>query len=161
MRILTLLIILLVFFLQTPPVFATHQLNLQEEELKSLGFSGYERINPNLLVYPIKRAIEVFKLFSLTTKEEKKVYFDKLFEIRFKELVYIANSKKEGFIFFAADRYNTFVGKLKKDYPPDSSSKVEFQRKLKMLEILRDIYPSNSPYWEKLQQTIDTTKSLI
>ena len=120
-----------------------------------------EQINPNLLIYPLKRTYEELKLFSLPSKEKKQEYFYQLYEVRFRELVYIVKNRKEGFIFFTADRYNTFVGKIKQYYPLDDTKKAQFQKKIKLLEALRDMYPSNSPSWEKLQQTMDTTKSLL
>lgn len=120
-----------------------------------------ELINPNLLIYPLKRLYEEIRLNLLPGKQQKREYFYHLFEVRFRELVYIVNHKKEGFIVFTADRYNSFAGKIKKDYPPDSTNSRRFKTYLKLLERLRDIYPANSEYWEKLQQTIDITHSLI
>ena len=143
MKIFILLIPLLVFSNQTPVV------------------GQLEQINPNLLIYPLKRTYEELKLFSLPSKEKKQEYFYQLYEVRFRELVYIVKNRKEGFIFFTADRYNTFVGKIKQYYPLDDTKKAQFQKKIKLLEALRDMYPSNSPSWEKLQQTMDTTKSLL
>lgn len=130
-------------------------------QVLTVSTSQYESINPNLLVYPLKRIYEEIKLNLLPGKERKGEYLYQLFEVRFKELVYIVNNKKEGFIEFSADRYNSFVGRIKNQYPPDNGQRAKISGYLKMLEILRDKYHSNSLYWEKLQQTIDTTKSLI
>lgn len=154
------LIFLYIFFSSIPKVSAQQPAFLSQAEFTKLGFSGYERINPNLLIYPLKRFTEELKL-NLLDDGKKKRYYHKLFDVRFKELVYIVNNRKEGFIFFTADRYNSFVGTIKSQYPPDAAEKIKISDYLKILEILRDRFPSNSPYWEKLQQTIDTTKSLI
>lgn len=161
LKFLSLLITYCILFSQLSIVSASQPAFLKEAELKSSGFTSYERINPNLLVYPLKRIYENIKLELLPSEEQKREYLYQLFEVRFKELVYIVNNKKEGFIFFTADRYNTFVGKIKKDYAPDFNKRLRFQDYLKILERLRDRYSSNSPYWEKIQQTIDTTRSLI
>lgn len=149
-----------IIFSQLSIVYASHKVFLSEAELRSLGFTSYEHINPNLLIYPLKRSSEEIKLLFLP-QSQKKEYLYQLFEIRFKELIFIANNKKEGFIFFTADRYNTFVGKIKGSYLLDTDTRVKLSKNLKILEILRDRYPSNSPYWEKIQQTIDTTRSLL
>ncbi len=152
-------LILLLFFIlfSQSSVFAS-QTYLNDSELKSFGFAGYEQINPNLLVYPIKRLVEEFKMILSSNKKE---YAYKLYEVRLKELIYIVNNKKEGFLGFTVDRYNSFVGKIKKEYPLDASSKIKFVHYLKILERLRDIYPANSVHWIKIQQAIETTRSLI
>ncbi len=157
-KILSLLICLLFFLSST--AFAKEKTFLTEDELKSFGFISYEQINPNLLIYPLKRGYEQIKL-TFIPNNLKKEYAYQLLEKRLKELTFIINFKKEGFIPYAADRYNTFVGKTKLNYPPDANDKLKIKNYLKMLERLRDIYPANSPNWEKIQQTVDTTKSLI
>ena len=155
------LILYLILFSQLSTVSAKQPGYLNDMELNSLGFTSYENINPNLLVYPLKRVSEEIKLKLLKSPEQKRGYMYGLYEIRLRELVYIVNNKKEGFIFFTADRYNSFVGKIKKEYPLDANLKMKFQDHIKLLERLRDIYPASSLYWEKIQQTIDTTRSLI
>lgn len=155
------LIFFAIFFSQLSIVSAAKENYLNANELESFGFANYENINPNLLVYPLKRISEDIKLKLLLGREQKQQYIYSLLDIRLRELVYIVNNRKEGFIFFAADRYNSFVGRIKKDYPLSSDLKINFLDHIKLLERLRDIYPANSPNWEKLQQTIDTTKSLI
>lgn len=161
LKLLSVLIIYCVLFSQLSIISAAQPTFLKQEELRSLGFTDYEQINPNLLAYSLKRLSEEIK-FNLTfNKQKKKEYLYSLYEVRLKELVYIVNNKKEGFIFFTADRYNSFLGKLKNEYPPDPDFKVKIKDRMRILERLRDIYPANSLYWIKLQQTIDTTRSLI
>lgn len=155
------LIIYCILFSQLSIIFAAQPAFLKEAELKSLGFTSYEHINPNLLVYPLKRLSEEIKLKLTFNRQKKKEYLYSLYEVRLKELVYIVNNKKEGFIFFTADRYNSFLGRLKKEYPPNTDFKIKTENYIKLLERLRDIYPANSLNWVKLQQTIDTTRSLI
>ncbi len=129
------------------------------EELNSFGFSSYESINPNLLIYPLKRVFEQTKL-SLTF-DKKRGYIYELYDKRYKELVFIINSNKEGFIPYSGDRYNSFVGNLKQNYPPNKEEVEQIKTYLRLLERLRDIFPANSANWEKIQQSIDTTRSLI
>lgn len=161
LKLLSVLIIYCILISRLSIISAAQPIFLKETELKSLGFTSYEEINPNLLVYPLKRLSEKIK-FNLTfNKQKKKEYLYSLYEVRLKELVYIVNNKKEGFIFFTADRYNSFLGRLKKEYPPDSDFKVKIKDRIRILERMRDIYPANSLYWVKLQQIIDTTRSLI
>lgn len=154
------LLFCVIFFSQLSIVFAKEGY-LGDSELKSFGFANYEQINSNQLIYPLKRISEDIKLKLLLGREQKQQYIYNLLDIRLRELVYIVNSRKEGFLFFTADRYNSFVGRIKKDYPLSADLKINFLGHIKLLERLRDIYPANSPNWEKLQQTIDTTKSLI
>jgi len=148
-------------FLSVSVVLAKESSYMYESELNSFGFTEYERVNPNLLIYPIKRIAEHIKLNLLFDKEKRKEYIFNLYEVRLKELVYIVNNKKEGFLSFTADRYNSFVGKIKKDYPLGKDEKQKFQVYIRLLERLRDIYPAQSVNWSKLNETIDTTKSLI
>lgn len=155
------LIIYCVLLSQLSIISAAQPTFLKQEELRSLGFIDYEQINPNLLVYSLKRLSEEIK-FNLTfNKQKKKEYLYSLYEVRLKELVYIVNNKKEGFLFFTADRYNSFLGKLKNEYPPNSDFKVKVEDRIRILERMRDIYPANSTYWIKLQQTIDTTRGFM
>lgn len=151
-------ILLSQFFL----IFAAYPPYLKDNELVEFGITTYEDLNPNLLAYPLKRMSEEIKLKYLLRREERKeIYMYSLYDKRLRELVYIVNSRKEGFLFFTADRYNSFVGRIKKNYPLSVDLKINFLVHIKLLERLRDIYPASSPNWEKLQQTIDTTKSLI
>lgn len=161
LKLLSVLIIYCILLSQLSIIFAAQPAFLKEVELKSLGFTSYEHINPNLLIFPLKRLSEEIKLNLTFNKEKRREYLYSLYEIRLKELVYIVNNKKEGFLFFTADRYNSFVGKIKKEYPSNADLKIKFQDHIKLLERLRDIYPADSLYWVKLQQTIDTTRSLI
>jgi len=157
-----LLLTLLIFLIYPLPVLASHQIFMKDEELKSKGFSSYEKINPNLQIYPAKRTVERLKLLLIFNPEEKKNYYFRMFENRFNELVYIINNNKTGFLLETVDRYNSFVGDLKiKNTNLDPKSKDKIANYLKILERLRDRYNSSSPYWAKIQQAVDTTRSLI
>lgn len=160
-RKLSITLIYFVFFSQLSLVFAAKPAYLNSSELSSFGFTHFESINPNLLIYPFKRLLEEIKLNLVFNPQKKKEYMYHLYEARLSELVYIINNRKEGFIPFTADRYNSFAGRIKKGFQPEVNMRIRFQDQIRFLERLRDIYPANSPNWEKLQQTIDTTKSLI
>ena len=75
-------------------VSASHTTYLSNTELNLLGITSYENINPNLLVYPLKRVTEEIKFNLLFSKEQKKEYVYDLYEIRLRELVFIINNKK-------------------------------------------------------------------
>lgn len=152
---------LTIFFHFTTVAAAKEPFFLNSEELNNFNFSGYERINPNLLIYPLKRGFEQLKLSLTFNKDEKRDLFYKLYDKRYKELVFIINSNKEGFIPYASNRYNSFAGSLKHTYPPDENDILQIKTYLNLLERLRDIFPANSANWEKIQQTVDTTRSLI
>lgn len=150
------------FILILPRIsFAQTEHFLSKEELNGFGFSNYESINPNLLIYPLKRIAEQIQLSLIFDKDKKRNYVYKLYEKRFKEFVFIINSDKDGFITFAGDRYNSFVGGLKENYPPGEQEIEQIRTYLKLLERLRDIFPANSANWQKIQQSIDTTRSLF
>lgn len=143
-------------------VTAVEQKLLKEEELFSLGFTKYESVNPDSLTYPLKRFGEQAKLFFTFDEGSKTAYFLSLLDTRFNELVYTINFKKTGFLNETVSRYNTFVGKVKlnsKNIKADN--KLNFSRNIKVLEMLRDQYPANSAYWLNIQQSIDTTRSLL
>lgn len=70
---------------------------MTQSELITIGFSGYESINPNLMIYPIKQIIEKIEFSLLSKKEDRLKYQYTLLDKRFKELVYIINYKKRVF----------------------------------------------------------------
>lgn len=156
------LLIFILFLINPGKLFASHLTFMTNEELKPLGFSIYEKINPNLQIFPFKRVGERLKFFFIFNKEEKSKYNFQLFEKRFNELVYIINNNKTGFFIETVDRYNSAVGIIKLENPQlDKDSKDKISKYLKILERLRDRYHSNSAYWGKIQQAVDTTRSLI
>ncbi len=140
------LTLFLVFFLPTA-VFAKDYLNLSE--LNSLGFTNYESINSNSLLYPFKKIQE--KIFRVPDNQ--------IFETRFRELVFIANKRKTGFLGEAVGSYISITGKMIEQQ--DQDIKNGAQTKIKILEKLRDGYPANSLPWIQIQQALDTTERLI
>lgn len=143
-------------------VLAVEQKLLKEEELTSLGFTKYESVNPDSLTYPLKRFGEQAKLFFSFDERNKTAYFLSLLDTRFNELVYTINFKKTGFLNETVSRYNTFVGKIKLNSKNIKHEfKLKFSQNIKVLEMLRDQYPANSAYWLNIQQSIDTTRSLL
>lgn len=132
---------------------------LTTAELQVLGFSQYESINPNSLVYPIKQLSEKIQLMLIPDQEKGQFYAD-LTDKRFNELVFILNNQKTGFMDETIGRYNSAVGQLKANYPA-AVDKNRTEQKIKILETLRDRYHSGTGHWVNIQQTIDTTNSLL
>lgn len=141
------LFILFLVFMNPTPAFAKDYLD--PGELNSLGFTKYESINSNSLLYPLKKIRE--KIFQVSE--------ERLFETRFNELVYIANKRKTGFLESAAESYITIAGRMIEKKDPNLKDNAVI--KLKILEKLRDGYPANSLPWIQIQQAVDTTKRLI
>lgn len=155
--------LLIIFLLNSfSNVKAAEQKLLTEQELNSIGFSRYESINPDSLFYSFKRLGEQIQIFFIFNNNEKMRYPLKLLSTRFNELVYTVNLQKTGFLTEIVSRYNTQIGKIKRDFKNiDSADKDKLIQKIKILEVLRDRYPANSSYWLSIQQAIDTTQSLL
>lgn len=132
-----------------------------KEELRSAGFSEYESINPNLLIFPVKQIVEKIELTLTFNKEDKTKYQYTLLDKRFKELVFIINFKKTGFLEETVARYNTHIGNLIKN---NKDIAINYKDKLsdyiKVLKTLQDRYNSISSYRLLIQYAIDTTKRL-
>ena len=133
-----------------------------EQELKTAGFNKYESINPNLLIFPVKQIIEKIKLTLISNKEDKTKYQYILLDKRFKELVFIINFKKIGFLEETVQRYNSHLGNLianNKNYASDYKDKISSYTIV--LKTLQDRYDSKSAYRLLIQQAIDSTRRLI
>lgn len=160
-KLITLLVLLVTFYFHNP-VFAQSNSFLTQSELQQSGIDKYENINPNSIVYPFKRYIENLRLQLTFDSLSKQQYLWKLYSGRFKELVYIINFDKTGFLLETVDRYNTSVGRTKNQMSTLSlQQKEQINNNLKLLEKLRDRYHSGSAYWSKIQESVDTTRSLI
>lgn len=149
-----LLVSLLVIFQHPSSLKASHKIFMED-------LTGYEGINSNSIVYPLKRLDEEIRLFLTFDKKEREKYFYILFEKRFNELVYIINFDKTGFLFETVDRYNSFAGKFKADYQIKEEMRENISHHVKILEKLRDRYHSASPYWKKIQEALDVTRALL
>ena len=147
----TTIILCLVYLLLTSIINNPTGGYLNSVQLKDLGFTGYQQINPNLEIYPLKRYSENIIHQSAF----------KLYQTRFEELVFILNYDKTGFLLETVDRYNSSAGKLKTVNIKDPNFKTIISQNLKLLERLRDRYHFDSPYWGKIEQAVDVTKSLI
>lgn len=140
---------------------ASEQTLMTANDLNSNGFNKYESLNPNSLAYPLKSMEERIKLSFIFDRNAKSRYLISLVNIRFRELVYIINFKKTGFLKETVGRYNGQIGKVKsnsENTTPDDKS--NFFQNIKILEVLRDRYPANSSYWLSIQQAIDSTRGL-
>lgn len=146
----------------TPSTYAAEYTLITKQELSSTGFTGYESINPNLLIYPFKRIRERIKLILLFNKEDKAKYQYILLDKRFKELVFIINFKKTGFLEETVQRYNSHLGNLiinNKNLALDYKDKISSYTIV--LKTLQDRYDSKSAYRLLIQQAIDSTRRLI
>ena len=119
----------------------------------------YESINPDSLIYPLKRITEKVKFILVSGDRNRSKYNFELLNTRFNELVYIVNYKKGGFLQETVSRYNSLVGQIKKQGFVKDQDKI--QKYTNILETLRDKHPANSASWLLLQQAIDTTKSIL
>lgn len=135
---------------------------ITQQELNATGFSGYESVNPNLLIYPIKQILEKIEFSLLSNEKDKEKYKYTLLDKRFKELVFIINFKKTGFLEETVTRYNTHLGNL---ITNDKDSAIKYKDQISsyinILKILQDRYDSTSAYRLLIQQAIDTTRRLI
>ncbi|SRR4030066_1144413 len=127
-----------------------------QNDMKNYGFGGYEKLNPDSLLYIFKRVDEKVDYFFINNKEKKSEYYKNILGKRYKELVYIINVEKTGFLEETASRYISLVEQMKSD-DVYSLSNEEVKQRILILEKLRDNYPSNTPYWLIIQQAIDTT----
>lgn len=152
-------LLLAIFLVYTTPAFAREKPFLADTDLSAVNITQFEAINPNLLIYPFKRAGETAKIFLAFNKKDKDEYLLKLLDIRFKELVYIIDFNKTGFIAFSTDRYMTTIGQIKNRAIKADSTKIK--KYLNLLEKLRDRYHSSSANWEKIQQAVDTTNTIL
>ena len=161
-RLVTFLFVCLIYLNFSITTFASDHTLVPEQELKSAGFSRYELINPNLLIYPIKRLAERMETTLLFGKEDKTKYQYNLLDKRFKELIFIINFKKTGFLEETVQRYNSQLGYLiinNKNLAQDNKEKIS--NYIYVLKTLQDRYNSVSAYRLLIQQAIDSTRRLI
>lgn len=161
-RLIVFLLISTLYINSSPVTYALENTLITQQELKLAGFNKYESINPNLLIYPVKQIIEKIKLSLIFNKEDKTKYKYALLDRRFKELVFIINFKKTGFLEEAVNRYNADIGNLIEN---DKDSSLRYKDKLSnyviVLKTLQDRYSSISSYRLLIQYAIDTTRRLI
>lgn len=140
--------------------YAQQKIFLTQSQLQEFDFKNYESINTNQIIYPFKTIWENLGYYLILNS--KRNYLLNLYHKRFKELVYIINYDKTGFLPETVDRYNTFAGRMKNQSQTINEDEKKFIIKnLRLLEKLRDRYHSGSAYWVKIQEAVDTTKSLI
>lgn len=133
-----------------------------QQEMDSTGFSGYEIINPNLLIYPVKQLFEKIELTLMSDNTTRTKYQYTLLDKRFKELVFIINSERTSFLEEAVGRYNSHLGNLminNKDFAFNYKERISNYTRI--LKNLQDRYNSISSYRLLIQQAIDTTNRLI
>lgn len=161
-RLIVFLLISVLYINFSPATLAFEHTLITDQELNSTGFTGYESINPNLLIFPVKQIIEKIELTLIFNKEDKAKYQYNLLDKRFKELVFIINFKKTGFLEETVQRYNSHLGNLianNKDLALDYKDSISSYTMV--LKTLQDRYDSKSAYRLLIQQAIDSTRRLI
>lgn len=146
----------------SPAAYLPKKTLVSQREMDSTGFTGYELINPNLLIYPFKQLVEKIELTLMLDNTARAKYQYALLDKRFKELVFIINSEKTSFLEEAVGRYNAHLGNLmisNKDYAVNNKKKIF--NYVMVLKNLQDRYNSISSYRLLIQQAIDTTNRLI
>ena len=150
---------LLFINLSTSALALDHTL-ITKQELKSSGFGEYESINPNLLIFPFKRISETVGL-GLTFDKKSKIQCQyNLLNKRYKELVFIINFQKTGFLRESVNRYNSLLGKLIL-ISKDDAPKEKLPIYINVLKNLQDRYNNESAYRLLIQEAIDSTRRLI
>lgn len=161
-KLVTFLFVCLIYLNFSITTFASDHTLVSKQELKSAGFSGYESVNTNLLIFPVKQIIEKIKLTLIFNKEDKTKYQYIILDKRFKELVFIINFKKTGFLEETVQRYNSHLGNLMvNDKNLASDYKDKISSYTLVLKTLQDRYDSKSAYRLLIQQAIDSTRRLI
>lgn len=110
------------------------------------------------------RLQEKITLFFKFSSQDKARYQKDLIEKRMAELEFVINSGQGDLIEEVSSRYAAYVGKFS-DYVVSKNVTDEkhqflvmFDSHLKILEELRDHFPSNSGFWLLLQHDINTVK---
>ena len=161
-RLTVFLLVSIVCINSSSAAYALENTLITRQELNLTGFSGYESINPNLLIYPVKQLVEKIELSLLFNKDDKVKYQYALLDKRFKELVFIINFKKTGFLEETVARYNSTIGNIIKNNKDFSLNyKDKLSEYIKVLKTLQNRYDSISSYRLLIQYAIDTTKRLI
>jgi hypothetical protein len=121
-----------------------------------------ESTNPGSPYYIFKRTKESFQLNFLTFGDHNKAkYIEKLLDIRLNELTYMVKNGQTGILENGAHRYTNQAGNIIEKYLKSNSDfKTQTQRHLPVLNRLRDYYPSNSPQWLMIQESVDTAKRI-
>ncbi len=122
----------------------------------------YEEVNPGSPYYIFKRLKETITLKFLTQGDKNKAkYTEKLFDTRFRELVYAVETGKTGYLENVASRYTNQAGTIIEKYLKiNPNFKPQAQKYIPTLENLRDVFPANSAWWLMIQAAIDTTKRI-
>ena len=120
-----------------------------------------QKVNPGSIYYLPKRIWE--KSFSLVlfNKKAKVNYYNKLLDKRLSELSYVVENNVAGELEKATNRFSYYAGVVA-ETSEDSSDEMKndimnrFSQYSKMLESIRDKYPSSTAEWRFVQQNIDT-----
>ena len=133
--------------------------NIAEDSNISVEF---ESVNPGSPYYIFKRIKETFTLNLLTFGEQNKAkYSEQLLDTRLRELAYMVKKGQTGILDNGAHRYTNQAGIIIEKYLKiDQNFKSQAQKYIPILSRLRDYYPSNTPQWLMIQESVDTTKRI-
>lgn len=122
----------------------------------------FESVNPGSPYYIFKRIKETFTFNFLTFGEQNKAkYSETLLDTRLRELAYMVKNGEVGILDNGAHRYTNQAGTILQKYLKiDPNFKSQAQKYLPILNRLRDYYPSNTPQWLMIQESVDTTQRI-
>lgn len=122
----------------------------------------YDKTNPGSPYYIFKRLKETVILNFLKFGEKNKAkYSEGLLETRLKELTYIVREGQMGILENVAHRYTNQAGVIIEKYLKlNQGFKPQAERHIPILGSLRDAYPSNTPQWLMIQESVDTAKRI-
>lgn len=148
------IILLLGVFFLVPTVFA-------QNEATDAASVKYEVVNPDSILYPLKRTWERMVLMFQFTENGRKEYMQQLIEIRFKELVYVANNKKLAEFEEASSRYNSMIGEYTEKFSNTKDKVGESAKKYSsILGQLKEQYNADFAYWSFLKSSQETAQGL-
>lgn len=122
----------------------------------------YDSVNPGSPYYIFKRLKETIILNLLTFGVENKAkYSEQLLDNRLRELAYMVRNGEIGILENGAHRYTNQAGLVIDKYLKHNKNfKTQAQKNLPLVEQLRDAYPSNTPQWLMIQESVDTTERI-
>lgn len=128
----------------------------------------YEKINPDSTIrYSLKRIIEKVEgvKVDIFDRNQKNRFMVKLSNRRLLELKYIIENNKLFYLEKSSSRYITQLGLISEELDKNKIDadfiKSNLETHTKVLESLKDKFPSQTAQWLLVQQARDTSKSIL